>query len=75
MFERMLDHPNIEIRLATDFFAVRALLSSKQIIYTGPIDAYSIIVMGACRTAVCASNMRAFAGCRTPSASRNSQLS
>jgi UDP-galactopyranose mutase len=40
MFERMLDHPNVEIRLATDFFAVRASLSSKQIIYTGPIDAY-----------------------------------
>ncbi|HEY8008802.1 MAG TPA: UDP-galactopyranose mutase [Methylocella sp.] len=40
MFERMLDHPNIEIRLATDFFAVRASLSAQQIIFTGPIDAY-----------------------------------
>ena len=40
MFERMLDHPNIEIRLAIHFFAVRASLSAKQIIFTGPIDAY-----------------------------------
>jgi UDP-galactopyranose mutase len=40
MFERMLAHPKIEIRLSTDFFAVRASLSSRNIIYTGPIDAY-----------------------------------
>ncbi|MCI0601265.1 MAG: UDP-galactopyranose mutase, partial [Beijerinckiaceae bacterium] len=40
MFERMLDHPNIEIRLATDFFAVRASAAAKEIIYTGPVDAY-----------------------------------
>jgi len=40
MFERMLDHPNIETRLATDFFAVRELLAAKQIVYPGPIDGY-----------------------------------
>jgi UDP-galactopyranose mutase len=40
LFEHMLDHPNIEIRLSTDFFAVRASLKGKQIIYSGPIDAY-----------------------------------
>jgi UDP-galactopyranose mutase len=40
MFERMLAHPKIEIRLSTDFFAVRASLSARNIIYTGPIDAY-----------------------------------
>jgi UDP-galactopyranose mutase len=40
MFERMLDHPNIEIRLATDFFFVRESVSAQQIIYTGPIDTY-----------------------------------
>jgi UDP-galactopyranose mutase len=40
MFERMLDHKNIEIRLGTDFFTVRASLDGKEIIYTGPIDAY-----------------------------------
>jgi UDP-galactopyranose mutase len=40
MFNRMLDHPNIEIGLATDFFAVRTSISAKETIYTGPIDAY-----------------------------------
>jgi UDP-galactopyranose mutase len=35
MFERMLDHKNIEIRLGTDFFTVRASLAGKGIIYTG----------------------------------------
>jgi UDP-galactopyranose mutase len=40
MFERMLDHSKIDIRLETDFFAVRSSLSAKQIIFTGPIDAY-----------------------------------
>jgi UDP-galactopyranose mutase len=40
MFERMLDHPNVETRLATDFFTIRASLSAKQLIFTGPIDSY-----------------------------------
>jgi UDP-galactopyranose mutase len=40
MFGRMLDHPNIEIRLATDFFTVRGKLPAKEVIYTGPVDAY-----------------------------------
>jgi UDP-galactopyranose mutase len=40
MFNRMLDHPNIELRLATDFFAVRGELPAKEVIYTGPVDAY-----------------------------------
>ena len=40
MFERMLDHSKIDIMLETDFFAVRSSLSAKQIIFTGPIDAY-----------------------------------
>jgi UDP-galactopyranose mutase len=40
MFSRMLDHPNIEIRLSADFFALRGSVTAKEIIYTGPIDAY-----------------------------------
>jgi UDP-galactopyranose mutase len=40
MFHRMLDHPNIELRLATDVFAIRNSIEAKEIIYTGPIDAY-----------------------------------
>lgn len=40
MFNRMLDHPNIETRLAEDFFAVRGKVSAKEVIFTGPVDAY-----------------------------------
>ena len=40
LFERMLDHPNIEQRLGADFFALRETLQFKHLIYTGPIDAY-----------------------------------
>jgi UDP-galactopyranose mutase len=40
MFERMLDHPLIEVQLATDFAEVRADQGSARLIYTGPIDGY-----------------------------------
>ena len=40
-FERLLDHPNITIRLNTDFFSVRHEIPTNCIlIYTGPIDRY-----------------------------------
>lgn len=40
-FKNLLDHPNIEVRLNTDFFKVRELIpKDKIIIYTGPIDMY-----------------------------------
>lgn len=39
--ERMADHPNIEIRLNTDFAALRAdLLGNVPVVYTGPLDEY-----------------------------------
>ncbi|MEJ7775272.1 MAG: UDP-galactopyranose mutase, partial [Nocardioidaceae bacterium] len=39
--ERMVDHPNIEVRLDTDFFDVRDTYVGKvPIVYTGPVDAY-----------------------------------
>lgn len=39
--ERMVDHPNIEVRLETDFFDVRdEYVGSVPIVYTGPLDAY-----------------------------------
>ena len=39
--ERMVDHPNIEVRLDTDFFDVRDEYVGKvPIVYTGPVDAY-----------------------------------
>jgi len=40
LFERMLDHPNIELKLATDFKNERASSGSAPVIYTGPIDEY-----------------------------------
>lgn len=46
MFRRMLDYPNIELRLATDFFAIRTSIEAKEIIYTGPIDAYFVYRFG-----------------------------
>lgn len=38
--ERMADHPNIEVRLATDYFDVRDQLPTVPVIYTGPLDKY-----------------------------------
>jgi UDP-galactopyranose mutase len=39
--ERMADHPNIEIRLNTDFFDHRTeLVGQVPIVYTGPVDRY-----------------------------------
>jgi UDP-galactopyranose mutase len=39
--ERMADHPNIEVRLNTDFAALRAdVLGNVPVVYTGPLDEY-----------------------------------
>jgi UDP-galactopyranose mutase len=40
MFEKMLDHPLIEVRTGVDFRDVRDEVEAKHIIYTGPIDEY-----------------------------------
>lgn len=40
MFESMVDHPNIEIKLRYNFLENRSQFSADNIIYTGPIDAY-----------------------------------
>ena len=41
IFEKMLDHPNIEIKLNTDYFDVMHMISGHQkIFYTGPIDRF-----------------------------------
>ena len=40
MFEHMLDHPNIEVRLETEFDDVRDAISYDHLVYTGPIDAF-----------------------------------
>ncbi len=39
--ERMADHPNIEVRLNTDFLEVRdEYVGQVPVVYTGPVDAY-----------------------------------
>lgn len=41
LFERMLDHPLIEVRLNTDYFAIRDQVPETcRVIYTGPIDRF-----------------------------------
>ena len=40
MFRRILQHPNIELRLNADFREVRKDIQYKHLIYTGPIDEY-----------------------------------
>jgi UDP-galactopyranose mutase len=40
MFEKMLDHPLIEVRTGVDFREVRDEVDAAHIIYTGPIDEY-----------------------------------
>ena len=40
MFERMLDHPGIEVRLSTEYADVRDEVEYGHTVYTGPIDAF-----------------------------------
>ncbi len=40
MFGRMLDHPNIAIRVGTRYEDIRDTVSAPQLVWTGPIDAF-----------------------------------
>lgn len=40
LFEKMLDHPNIQIVLNTDYFDLQASLVYRHLVYTGPIDRF-----------------------------------
>jgi UDP-galactopyranose mutase len=40
LFENMLDHAGIELRLNTDFADIASQVSPRHMVYTGPIDAY-----------------------------------
>jgi UDP-galactopyranose mutase len=46
MFERMLDHPRIDVLLDTDFAQVRDSIGFEQLIYCGPIDEYFDFSLG-----------------------------
>jgi len=47
MFDKMLAHPRIEVRLGTDFREARAQCHYRHLIYTGPIDEYFDHCLGA----------------------------
>jgi UDP-galactopyranose mutase len=40
MFQKMLSHPNIKVMLNTDYKEVIDMIPHKNLIYTGPVDAY-----------------------------------
>jgi UDP-galactopyranose mutase len=40
MFEKMLDHPNIKIMLNTDYREIAEHIPYREMVYTGPVDAY-----------------------------------
>ncbi|MDT9599361.1 UDP-galactopyranose mutase [Sphingosinicella rhizophila] len=40
MFDRMLDHPNIDLLLATDYRDIVAEIEAGHIVFTGPIDEF-----------------------------------
>jgi UDP-galactopyranose mutase len=40
MFERMLDHPNIEVRTGTPFAAIASEINARRLVWTGPIDEF-----------------------------------
>lgn len=40
MFAKMLAHPNIEVRLKTDYREARHAVQFRHLIYTGPVDEY-----------------------------------
>src|SRR5688572_9433467 len=40
MFERLLDHPLIDVRTDTDYYDVAADISHHHLVWTGPIDGY-----------------------------------
>jgi UDP-galactopyranose mutase len=40
MFERILEHPRIRVETGVDYFAPRAGMDARHVVYTGPIDAF-----------------------------------
>lgn len=46
MFERMIDHPRIDLLLSTDFKQVRHAVKFRHVIYCGPIDEYFDFQLG-----------------------------
>lgn len=47
LFQRMLDHPNIDVSLGTDFATARDMVSFERVVYTGAIDEFFDYQLGA----------------------------
>ena len=47
MFERILDHPSIEVRLETDFHELEGEVEYGHLVYTGPVDRFFDYEFGA----------------------------
>jgi len=47
MFERILDHPNIEVRTETDYYDVKDEIDFRHLVWTGPIDRFFDFEFGA----------------------------
>ena len=58
MFERMLDHPLIEVRTGVDYDEVGATARAPLLVWTGPIDAYFDYRLGKLPYRSCASASR-----------------
>jgi UDP-galactopyranose mutase len=46
MFEKMLSHPNIDVRLETDYRDIRHKIGAPQTVFTGPIDEFFDFQLG-----------------------------
>lgn len=46
MFEKMINHPNIEVKLNTDYFDIKNEISFEKMFFTGPIDRFFDFVVG-----------------------------
>lgn len=46
MFEKMINHPNIEVKLNTDYFDIKNNITFKKMFFTGPIDRFFNFVTG-----------------------------
>jgi len=40
LFERMIDHPNIELRLNTEYTDIAGNIEGKPVVFTGPVDEF-----------------------------------
>jgi UDP-galactopyranose mutase len=69
MFQKMLSHPNITVRLGVCFQDLRQELTFRHLIFTGPIDQTLNTASGGCPIGLWNSGMSTCRVCRNSSAS------